>query len=815
MISKKLESLQKEFLKTKELSSLLIFLEEGLKEKEYLLILEMIDFWKGDKTPEIKFYLGSALIFTGEKEKGKRLLEEVIKINPHHFKAKQILKKFELVSENKDEKKILVDQKLEQIFSKIKENDEPLEDETAKKGRRNFYLFISFIFILFFVVMFFLFRKTPPNYEKQLKNPDKYFSSLSISTFEERRRLLKIEESRFPESSSIKQALFFLDTLAYMDFHQFDKKELLSEIRFYFTIVDQKTKRMQEIMNLLDKKGEGINSDYLYYLDLNYPKTLNKIKQLKILKKMKFSNKREQFYTALMFYRLQKYNKSLKILETLLNAKNKMTLADKLYVLNKISLKLSQKQTFNKSEEKKIESKILAWKARGFEKYFTSEAFVLLGKLTKNRSLESSSFYISCPGRFFCKDVIYDFINAKQYDKAANMAIYIKEQKENKKTPQDLKLVVKTTKLVQDYGNCYFSFKELQQFFPKSIDKETLINGAICSEKNGYLEDALKLYLQLEKISPSIKTKAKILALNYKIHPQAELLDKLMTLVLKNPKELEVLNSAFLVLNGSGKMKELTQILQQKYLLSTTTEEKLKVIDSYLKNGMSAKAVALVKKEKKTPVFQQKLLHIYYYNLLFDVKDSFITDVQPTKQDLELKNLSEMIFDKKFKEAKKIMESKKEDFYRCNPPYLMILAEINRNEGDRDRTLAYVDSILECNKYYLPGLVLATELSYYQGYIKKSLKGIDFILKNEEYISPIPHIYHNFVILLKAEIMAGENKEKEILHYLKKNLDKKHSLGLKEQDKLSDLYDKLQPKLQRKVEKYIKTHFRFSKNKLM
>jgi hypothetical protein len=145
----------------------------------------------------------------------------------------------------------------------------------------------------------------------------------------------------------------------------------------------------------------------------------------------------------------------------------------------------------------------------------------------------------------------------------------------------------------------------------------------------------------------------------------------------------------------------------------------------------------------------------------------------------------------------------------------MILAEINRNEGNRDRTLAYVDSMLECNKFYLPGLVFATELSFYQGYIKKSLKGIDFILSNEEYISPIKHIYHNFVILLKAEIMAGENKENKILYFLKKNLDKKHPLGLKEQDKLNDLYDKLQPKLQRKVEKYIKTYFKFSKNKLM
>ena len=33
MISKKLESLKKEFIKTKGLSSLLIFLEEALKEK--------------------------------------------------------------------------------------------------------------------------------------------------------------------------------------------------------------------------------------------------------------------------------------------------------------------------------------------------------------------------------------------------------------------------------------------------------------------------------------------------------------------------------------------------------------------------------------------------------------------------------------------------------------------------------------------------------------------------------------------------------------------------------------------------------------
>jgi hypothetical protein len=84
---------------------------------------------------------------------------------------------------------------------------------------------------------------------------------------------------------------------------------------------------------------------------------------------------------------------------------------------------------------------------------------------------------------------------------------------------------------------------------------------------------------------------------------------------------------------------------------------------------MSAKAVEIVKKEKNNKVFQQKLLHIYYYNLLFNIKDKLLNNIVPSKQDLELKNIVTLLFDKQFKKVKKIMGTKNEEFYRCNPPF--------------------------------------------------------------------------------------------------------------------------------------------------
>ena len=74
------------------------------------------------------------------------------------------------------------------------------------------------------------------------------------------------------------------------------------------------------------------------------------------------------------------------------------------------------------------------------------------------------------------------------------MALYMKEKKDTARDGEDIKLVLEASLANSDYSNCYFAYHELQQFFPESVDSGIFAAGALCSEKNGYFEEAVAAY---------------------------------------------------------------------------------------------------------------------------------------------------------------------------------------------------------------------------------------------------------------------------------------------------------------------------------
>ena len=146
----------------------------------------------------------------------------------------------------------------------------------------------------------------------------------------------------------------------------------------------------------------------------------------------------------------------------------------------------------------------------------------------------------------------------------------------------------------------------------------------------------------------------------------------------------------------------------------------------------------------------------------------------------------------------------------CEPALLYLKAEIYRSQGDKQRTFAMIDAMLECNRFYLPALAFASEITYYQGDLTKAKNGLNYILENEKFLSPGELIMHNYLILLNAEIMVNEGLENKIIAYMQKNLDKKQPMGLREVEIITDITEKLKDAKQKVLRKFLLKNYKFS-----
>jgi len=79
-----------------------------------------------------------------------------------------------------------------------------------------------------------------------------------------------------------------------------------------------------------------------------------------------------------------------------------------------------------------------------------------------------------------------------------------------------------------------------------------------------------------------------------------------------------------------------------------------------------------------------------------------------------------------------------------------------------------------------------------------------------KFLSPGVPYYHNYLVLLNAEILVAVGKESTMLSYLQKNLLKNMVLGVREQEKIDDVSEKLNEPMQQALNSYLRRNFKFS-----
>lgn len=298
--------------------------------------------------------------------------------------------------------------------------------------------------------------------------------------------------------------------------------------------------------------------------------------------------------------------------------------------------------------------------------------------------------------------------------------------------------------------------------------------------------------------------------MKYRLSGEEMYFNQLKELSNKNPDNVSLLYSYLEALSRKNNINETVGILERIYPLETP-DKKGEIINEFIKQGAVAQAVKHLEELKDDKRYRKMLIDIYNRYMLFDKADELLAKdevIDPVwfffREQLALKEKGE------YQIASENIDKKMETYDKCEPSFLLLKAELFRNQGDKQRTFGMIDSILECVPHYLPGLVLAAEITYYQGDLTKSRDGIAYILENEKFLSPGMPYYHNYLVLLNAEIMVAVGKESSIMSYLQKNLLKNMVLGVREQEKIDDISEKLKESMQQALNSYLRRNFKFS-----
>lgn len=808
MASRKLQVSLEEFQKNPTPAVLIDLLEVCRKESEWQLIEDTISAWEGTPTPEISYYQGLALLNLDKTAEGVRELRKVVAANPNHFAAKRELEKYpdiEGEGEPENNKKIQVLKNITIVPQK------PENDPHYNRLRlRNF--FIAFVLLIALVVgLSYLFKKDPEQmYRTLLENPEENFTSLSYAEFESVVENYKMADIREGLGDSLKKAVLWMQAFAIYDFHiGAEEEEILSQFRIYSTLVSDKGRELSDLIDMIEGRQAPAGIALYHKLDSEFPKSepaiaALELKEPEIITK---SNLRQSFYTALLMLRKRHFSAAESLNNRILAAFPLYELSQKLEILIKSRMAVESEKTLDD-----IESDLTAlnnWKALSRERYLYGEAKVALGEAAKRDDVIADGFYSACPGRFFCREIVHDFIQRNPAE-AARMALYMKEKMDTNRSADDIKLVLETALANGDYSSCYFAYHELQQFFQNDIDDEVFAKGAECSEKNGYLEEAAAAYEKINEKEPKTELTAKILRMKYRLTKDDIYFNQLKGLLDKNRDNLDILYAFFDVLTLKNEIPEIIKVLEKIYSLEAE-ENKFRIIDEYLKYGAVFQAVTTLEKLGDNKDARRKLNEIYNRYMLFDKADSKL-EIGKNNDKLwlfvreQLKQNEAGEYDFVSREVDKMMA----EINRCEPVLLYIKAEAYRNMGDKQRTFAMIDAMLECNKYYLPALAFAAEITYYQGDLTKTQKGLNYILENEKYLSPGVFNYHNYLVLLNAEIMISDGGERKIVNYLKKNLMKNFPFGAREVDRVSDICDKLKEANKRYLVNFLKSNYKFN-----
>ncbi|MBR4531582.1 hypothetical protein IKO70_04140 [bacterium] len=806
-MSRKLQTLEEQYNSNPNLPNLIEYLEECKRESEWQTIIKVTEIRSGSETPEVHFYRGTALINLGKKKEGIKELKMVIAANPNHFAAKRELEKYA-----DDEEAETSDTKANKTVRDIVIVKPALEtnEHYNRLKLRNFAIAVVFIAGIIAALCFALKENPAKKYEEMLENPLASFTSLSFADYAATVRELKLADIREGMGDNIKKSILWMYALAILDFHitpDFEDSDI-PQFRIYSTLVSDKGKELTQLVDSIENRVPPVDTEYFHKLDFEYPATKQKIAvlELDIPEKIEKSNLRESFYTALMLFRQDKFQNAAELNNRILEAFPHYELSQKLKVM------ISSKEAVAENKEPESAPHDLAildnWKNLSPERYFFGEAKILLGEAMKDEKVVVDGFYSVCPGRTFCKEIAREFIR-KNPNEAYRMALYMKEKKDTARDGDDIKLVLEASLANNDYSNCYFAYHELQQFFPDSVNSDIFKAGALCSEKNGYFEEAVAAYEQINEKDKNDNTTAKILSMKYRLTNEELYLNQLKGLVGKNPENLDMLYAFFDVLAHKNDIPEVIKLLEKIYVLEKD-ENKMNVINEFLKFGAVYQAVKTLEK-LNTKEARSKLNEIYNRYMLFDKADSYLElgkNNDPIwialREQIKMKDAGELEIVSK--ETDKLMGT----LQRCEPALLYLKAEIYRSQGDKQRTFAMIDAMLECNRFYLPALAFASEITYYQGDLTKAKNGLNYILENEKFLSPGELIMHNYLILLNAEIMVNEGLENKIIAYMQKNLDKKQPMGLREVEIITDITEKLKDAKQKVLRKFLLKNYKFS-----
>jgi len=806
-MSRKLQTLEEQYNSQPTLPNLIEYLEECKRESEWETIIKVTDIRSGSETPEVHFYRGIALINLGKKKEGVKELRAVIAANPNHFAAKRELEKYA-----DDEEVETSDSKANKAVRDIVIVKPTLEtnEHYNRLKLRNFFLVIVFIAGIITVFYFALKENPAKKYEEMLEDPLASFTSLSFADYSATVRELKLADIREGMGDNIKKAVLWTYALGILDFHitpDFEESDI-PQFRIYSTLVSDKGKELTQIVDSIENRIPPVDTEYFHKLDFEFPASKQKITslELNIPKDIMKSNLRMSFYTALMLFRQDKFQAAEELNDRILEAFPHYELSQKLKIM------ISSKAAVEADKEPENTVRDLAildnWKNLSQERYFFGEAKILLGKAIKDEKVIADGFYSVCPGRTFCSNITRDFIKTNP-NEAYRMALYMKEKKDSARDGEDIKLVLEASLANSDYSNCYFAYHELQQFFPDSVDNEIFAAGALCSEKNGYFEEAVAAYEQINEKERNDNITAKILSMKYRLTNEDLYLNQLKGLVDKNPENLEMLYAFFDVLSHKNDIPGVIKLLEKIYTLEKD-ENKMTVIDEFLKFGAVYQAVKTLEK-LNTKEARAKLNEIYNRYMLFDKADSYLElgkNNDPLwiflREQIKMKEAGELEIVSK--ETDKMMGT----LQRCEPALLYLKAEIYRSQGDKQRTFATIDAMIECNRFYLPALAFTSEITYYQGDLTKAKNGLNYIIENEKFLSPGELIMHNYLILLSAEIMVNEGQENKIIAYLQKNLDKKRPMGSREVEIITDITEKLKESKQKVLRQFLMKNYKFS-----
>ena len=808
MSSRRLTTLLEQWKKEETPTLLIQILSQAFNDEEYQLVSDMIDGFKGTLTPEMRYLAGESLAKLDKKESSIEHLLVVLESNPNHFKAKQLLEELGYQEEKEEN---VSDKKAIESFKDILLPTTPIHETASYRSNKRKYLFaVTILIVIAATLVITLFWQKNKDFFIDIENPVETLYPLAWSDYQVKMANIKRWVSRHKASENSRTASFYLSAYTIIDNYLITTdRELLSKVRFYFALTQTKTREMKRLNSYIENRTAPDGIEYLNMLECNYPQTKADIMQQKVepIAIISHANLREALYATLILLRQEHLTQAHNLVTKILAVYPRNEIAEKLFVLiQAYSLKKNSSYIINKDS---LLQTLTRLKIESPERHLLSEAWMAIGKSTNDLAMIEEGFYLGCPHSYWCDNTIRYFLAKKEVTLARRMAEYMKSKRGLNRKASDIQLVLETAFAEDDFGSCYFSYKELKQFFPNSINYEIAKIAAICSENNGYYEEAEELYLIVEKAQPSPEAEAKIEEMRWLVHEDEDSFNHLKKLHKKNPENIKILRSYLTVVIKGNDIREAISLLDILFNKIDSSKQQA-IIDQYVTIGAISHALKKLKGMKTAPWIQDKMYEILCANMQFSIANALEKPQELTykKTCVVLENSWKLIQEERYDDAIEMLSDEHKRAQTCDPSLFYLLAEAYRHRGDSQLTFSMIDRMLECNKNYLPGLVFTAGIAFYQGDLHAAEKGIDHILEREDLFTVIPGFYHNELVLIQGDMLISRGKINMLMPFLRKNILKGRKIRDAEQAKIDDLYDKLKSNEKERLMRFIKRSFK-------